>query len=378
MGSKARSESISSPKNSIRTGSGGGGREDVHDAAAPRELAAPRDLEDGRVAALEQLAPAARPGRCRVPGSRVRSVVGQVRRGERRLEQRLDARDQDRRGRPCARPPAPPRGPPSRRGPARSARRRARSAAPGPRPATGSPSHAPSSSATRSPISASRATQQMRSPSAASARAAARNDFAPWGTAVRPACRPWSAGAVRGPSRSRSDAKDPVAWSSRGSAARSGHPPPRAARGPLRSPWSRGDPRRSARRSMAAPGPLRVGPPGPAAPPRPRRRRGPGLPRPPSPRPPRAAPPTPGRPSSATLRWRVVRPRYRSPVTRLLPSGTARGARPTVARRPAPAGERPGASRRRPGSGTGPAPAPGPDPRETWDRARRRGRVPAP
>ena len=75
----------------------------------------------------------------------------------------------------------------------------------------GSPSHAPSSSATRSPISASRATQQIRSPSAASASAAARYDFAPCGTEVSPTCRPCIPGASwAGPRRSRSDANDPV------------------------------------------------------------------------------------------------------------------------------------------------------------------------
>ena len=95
----------------------------------------------------------------------------------------------------------------------------------------GSPSHAPSSSATRSPISASRATQQIRSPSAASASAAARYDFAPCGTDVSPTCWPCIPGASRAaPRRSRSEANEPVSWSSRGSAARSGTRRPASAR----------------------------------------------------------------------------------------------------------------------------------------------------
>ena len=56
VGSKARSESISSPKNSIRIGQRQRRREDVDDAAPPRELAAAGDLDDRHVAELEQLA----------------------------------------------------------------------------------------------------------------------------------------------------------------------------------------------------------------------------------------------------------------------------------------------------------------------------------
>ena len=78
-------------------------REDVDDAAAPRELAAAGDLGDRHVAEVEQLAqervlvePGAEPELAR----RGR----QVRRGDRVLEQRLDARDED------PGPAAPPRG----------------------------------------------------------------------------------------------------------------------------------------------------------------------------------------------------------------------------------------------------------------------------
>ena len=174
VGSNARSESISSPKNSIRIGQGGRGREHVHDAAAPRELAATRDLDHRRVAALEQLARAGRPARSGSPGRRVREPLRQVVGRECRLEQCLDACDEDPRACPPARPRAPRPGPPSRR--ATSSLRSYASEVRGSRTATsdGSPSQAPSSSATRSPISASRATQQIRSPSSASASAAAR------------------------------------------------------------------------------------------------------------------------------------------------------------------------------------------------------------
>ena len=87
--------------------------------------------------------------------------------------------------------------------------------------AAGSPSQAVSSSATRSPISASRAIQQIRSP-APRARAATRNDLAPCGTAVTAACRPRARvpGGTARSSASRANAA--VSRRSGGSAERSG------------------------------------------------------------------------------------------------------------------------------------------------------------
>ena len=95
--------------------------------------------------------------------------------------------------------------------------------------APGSPSHAESSSATRSPISASRATHTTRSPVAGAASVAARKDLAPWGTCVRPAWRPRDGTAPGSPRRSRSAAKAPLDASSGGSVERSGtrRPAPR-------------------------------------------------------------------------------------------------------------------------------------------------------
>ena len=213
----------------------------------------------------------------------------------------------------------------------------------------GSPSHAPSSSATRSPISASRATQQTRSPPVSSASAAARNDFAPCGTAVRPTCRPCIAGAAPGPSRSRRVAKEPVAWSSRGSAARSGTRRPAPRPGVPRSPARAGEAPRACRRareaSPAAPASGRAAgsssSTSASAEARSRSTRcslASAAAR-------RSAHSRATR--SATLRWRVVRPRYRS-----LNAGSARprprrpvarvATRPTVAAQdPAPARLRP-------------------------------------
>ena len=85
-----------------------------------------------------------------------------------------------------------------------------------------SPSHACSSSATRSPISASRAIQHSRSPERANA--AARKLLAPCGTEVSPACRPVFGSSPSGePSRSRSDPNVPVSASSGGRTERSGN-----------------------------------------------------------------------------------------------------------------------------------------------------------
>ena len=55
-GSNARSDSISSPNHSMRTGQRLAGREDVDDAAAPRELAATGDLGQRLVPEVDQLA----------------------------------------------------------------------------------------------------------------------------------------------------------------------------------------------------------------------------------------------------------------------------------------------------------------------------------
>ena len=140
----------------------GAGREDVDEAAAAGDLAAAghlgararsraRGAPEERV--LEQ--PVAGPERAR----RGRQVVA----GERRLEQRLDGRDEDARA----------AGPPGGEGGDARGGLVADQLAPlvgerGPRledrDGAGSPSQATSSSATRSPISASRAIQQSRAP----------------------------------------------------------------------------------------------------------------------------------------------------------------------------------------------------------------------
>ncbi len=77
-------------------------REDVHDAAAPGELAATGDLGHGRVAEIEQVVEQ----RVLVeacPHPELARLCREVVRGDRVLEQRLDARDED------ARPTAAPR-----------------------------------------------------------------------------------------------------------------------------------------------------------------------------------------------------------------------------------------------------------------------------
>ena len=78
-------------------------REDVDDAAAPGELAPPRDLEHRRVAELEQLAEQrALPDAG--PDPQLPRLGGEVGRRDRVLEERLDARHED------PGPAAPPRG----------------------------------------------------------------------------------------------------------------------------------------------------------------------------------------------------------------------------------------------------------------------------
>ena len=194
----------------------------------------------------------------------------------------------------------------------------------------GSPSHAPSSSATRSPISASRAIQQIRSGSGASARAAARYDLAPWGTDVSPTCLPCIPGAVRAsPRRSRRLPNAPVSCSRRGRTARSGTRRP----APLDD-----DPARSADRAAAG----RLGRAGWVSPPPSCARLAAGSSSSTS-----ASTDAFSRSSSfsvsseaarraaqsratfsATFRWRVVRPRYRSLIA----------ASPRLRRPPSPGG----------------------------------------
>ncbi len=84
-------------------GERGGRREHVHDAAATRKLTSARDLEDRRVAMLEELVEERLKTDPR-PGLQRAQALGQVVGGERRLEERLDARDED------LGLPGPPRG----------------------------------------------------------------------------------------------------------------------------------------------------------------------------------------------------------------------------------------------------------------------------
>ena len=137
-------------------------REHVDDAAPARELAAAGDLEDGGVAALEEL----REERVQPTREPVRSVRGSAGRSDgasvawssawtdatstRAWPGRHDAS--------AATRAAVSSGTSSERSYASDVRGSSTDTSPG------SPSHAPSSSATRSPISASRATQQIRSP----------------------------------------------------------------------------------------------------------------------------------------------------------------------------------------------------------------------
>ena len=183
-------------------------REHVDDPAAPGELAAAGDLGWRARSRGRAARGAARPGRSRPPTASRRGSAGRSS-GRDRVLERAPGRSRRGSGRGrSARPTGPRRGPPSRRRRARSARRRGRSAARGRRRPPGRRARPPSSSATRSPISASRAIQTSRSPPPARARVAARYDFAPWGTELRPTWRPVGRPAARaapptGASRSR-------------------------------------------------------------------------------------------------------------------------------------------------------------------------------
>ena len=158
-----------------RCGSGSGSDGGKTSTMPPRraEFAAAGDLGDRHVAEVEELVQQGVLVEAGA-GPQLARRVREVGRGDRVLEERLDARDEDPRTAARARRRGRRRGPRSRRRSARCARRRAPSAARATATAPGSPSQAPSSSATRSPISASRAIQTSRSPSGASARAAAR------------------------------------------------------------------------------------------------------------------------------------------------------------------------------------------------------------
>src|SRR5450759_4124846 len=127
--------------------------EDVHQAAPTHELAAPGNLDDRLVAQPEELREECTLGRRARHGA---SAATRAADSSRTSSLRSYA----------------------------SADRGSRTAT-----AAGSPIHATSSSATRSPISASRAIQQTRSPPAR-ANAAARNVLAPWGTGSRPRAGP--------------------------------------------------------------------------------------------------------------------------------------------------------------------------------------------
>ena len=107
-------------------------REDVHDAAAPRELATAGDLGHRRVAEVEQVAQELVLVEPRADAQLTR-LGGQVVGRDRVLEQGLDAGDQDPGPSARATPPGPRPGPPSRPRRARCARRRGRSAAREPR-----------------------------------------------------------------------------------------------------------------------------------------------------------------------------------------------------------------------------------------------------
>ena len=159
VGSKRRRDSTSSPNSSIRIGQVRRRREDVDEAAAARELALAGDLEDRARSRGRGARRARRSWPTRLPGREPRGSAGRSSGGSvcwrsawtlatrtraRPLRQARERRDARRRL-------------VARR--ARSARRPARCAARGRRPRPGSPSHAASSSATRSPISASRAIQ---------------------------------------------------------------------------------------------------------------------------------------------------------------------------------------------------------------------------
>ena len=225
VGSKARSESISSPKNSMRTGSGCRRREHVDDTAAPRELAAAGDLEAPARSRGRTARAGARPGGAAAPRCSDRGSAGQVVGREGVLEERLDAGDEDAGAVRCARRRGPRRGRRSRRRRARCARRRGRSAARGRRSRRDRRARPPSSSATRSPISASRAIQTSALPGRG--RRERRGEVATWrraGPSVgRRGGRPGR--APRRPSRGAREAlaNEPVAASSGGRPRGRGH-----------------------------------------------------------------------------------------------------------------------------------------------------------
>ena len=75
VGSNARSESISSPKNSIRIGSDERRREDIDDPAPTRGFATPGDLADRDVAEVEQFVRSAS-WRRRIPTASSRGAAG--------------------------------------------------------------------------------------------------------------------------------------------------------------------------------------------------------------------------------------------------------------------------------------------------------------
>ena len=225
VGSKARSESISSPKNSIRTGSAADGGKTS--TMPPRRANSPRPAtsEDGRVAEIEQLARAARPGGV---GALIDELARRRRAGRpgRSCAGRAPGRSPrgSARGR-SARPTGRRRARPSRRRRARSARRRAPSAARArrpPRDRRATPG-APPRRGRRSPRRGRSRRAARRPPTSASA--AARYDFAPCGidgqAGVPPRARP---------ARSRSDGEGAGRARSGGRALRSGsrRPAPRA------------------------------------------------------------------------------------------------------------------------------------------------------
>ena len=194
-------------------------REDVDDAAPPRELAATGDLGDRRVAEVEQVAQErvlVEPG----ADQELARLGGQVVRRDRVLEQRLDARDED---------PRAPAAPGRQRG---DARRRlvGDELAPlvgerGPRLEDGDRRRVARArpAAPRRPGRRSRRRGRSRRAARLERRAPPRGTTSRRaGRRRRPACRPTRPTSAGVPSRSRSAANEPVAASSGGSADRSG------------------------------------------------------------------------------------------------------------------------------------------------------------
>ncbi len=191
-GSNARRESISSPKNSARTGSDwpGGNRSTM----PPRLANSPRPPTS--VTASYPRSISSRSSRSwgrRAPRRRTSGAAGKASDGRVRWSRAWGLVTRMRAGARCsAAPPsvAPPSAAPVRHAAIAATRAAVSSRTSSPRSyasavrgssttiADGSPSHAASSSATRSAISASRATQARRSP-VALASAAARNVLAP-------------------------------------------------------------------------------------------------------------------------------------------------------------------------------------------------------